>query len=158
MTHDRPKMRSKGVARDIDQIQGVTCLGACFWPSWARLALFGPILGHFRSQVAIQLRFWTPPWPNYELQNPQRRLQNASRHPQRRLKTPPKTPKDAPNNNNNNKHRCADYKPIYNSNQRRTTKTSTQRKFATKADKQHIHEKLRCLCSLLVRNRPWALF
>ena len=92
----------------------------------------------------------------------ERRLQGAPRHLKdapRHLKTPqdsskmaqaaPKTP-----------HRCLQDapRPPKAPPKRRTTKTSTQRKFATKADKQHIHEKLTCLCSLLVRNRPWALF
>ena len=48
----------------------IICLETLFWPSCALLALLGPVLGHFRSQVAIKRHLWTPPGPNYELQNP----------------------------------------------------------------------------------------
>ena len=45
-------------------------MGALIWLSWALLAPLGPILGHFRSQVAVQLRLWALPWPNKDFPNP----------------------------------------------------------------------------------------
>ena len=45
-------------------------MGALIWLSWALLAPLGPILGHFSSQVAVQLRLWALPWPNKDFPNP----------------------------------------------------------------------------------------
>ena len=63
LAQDDPKMTPKTCGDHLVN-PVVICLGALIWLSWALLAPLGPILGHFRSQVAIQLRLWAPPWPN----------------------------------------------------------------------------------------------
>ena len=63
IAQDSPKMAPKTYSNHRTN-QRIICLGTLFWLSWALLAPLGPILGHFRSQVAIQLRLWALPWPN----------------------------------------------------------------------------------------------
>ena len=55
LAQDDPKMAPKTCANHWVNPGGI-CLGALIWLSWALLAPLGPILGHFRSQVAVQLR------------------------------------------------------------------------------------------------------
>ena len=64
-----PKIAPQNVRQSSNKSKG-HILGTPSLATLAFLVFLRPILGHFRSQVTIQLRCWARPWPKYDLQRP----------------------------------------------------------------------------------------